>query len=79
MIETVATGEKVLKLPNANLIRVSYEESSGQKHHKRSGTCGRNDTVKVISGTDKGKGEGRVLRVFPERAKILVEGTWMLW
>lgn len=32
----------------------------------------RNDTVKVISGRDKGK-EGRVLRVFPEKAKVLVE------
>ena len=32
----------------------------------------RNDTVKVITGRDKGK-EGRVLRVFPNDAKILVE------
>jgi large subunit ribosomal protein L24 len=32
----------------------------------------RNDTVKVISGRDKGK-EGRVLRVFPNDAKLLVE------
>jgi large subunit ribosomal protein L24 len=32
----------------------------------------RNDTVKVITGRDKGK-EGRVLRVFPDDAKILVE------
>ena len=31
----------------------------------------RNDTVKVITGRDKGK-EGRVLRVFPNDAKILV-------
>ena len=32
----------------------------------------RNDTVRVITGRDKGK-EGRVLRVFPNDAKILVE------
>jgi large subunit ribosomal protein L24 len=32
----------------------------------------RNDTVKVITGRDKGK-EGRVLRVFPADAKVLVE------
>src|SRR5215472_15293315 len=32
----------------------------------------RNDTVKVITGRDKGK-EGRVLRVFPDDGKVLVE------
>lgn len=32
----------------------------------------RNDTVKVIAGRDKGK-QGRVLRVFPDRGKVLVE------
>ncbi len=32
----------------------------------------RNDTVKVISGRDKGK-QGRVLRVFPDEGKVLVE------
>jgi large subunit ribosomal protein L24 len=32
----------------------------------------RNDTVKVITWRDKGK-EGRVLRVFPDDAKLLVE------
>lgn len=32
----------------------------------------RNDTVKVISGRDKGK-QGRVLRVFPAAGKVLVE------
>jgi large subunit ribosomal protein L24 len=32
----------------------------------------RNDNVKVITGRDKGK-EGRVLRVFPNAAKLLVE------
>jgi large subunit ribosomal protein L24 len=32
----------------------------------------RNDTVKVITGRDKGK-EGRVLRVFPDDSKLLVE------
>ena len=37
----------------------------------------RNDTVKVITGRDKGK-EGRVLRVFPNEAKILVEHVMMV-
>jgi large subunit ribosomal protein L24 len=32
----------------------------------------RNDTVRVITGRDKGK-EGRVLRVFPNEGKLLVE------
>ncbi|MBA3913840.1 MAG: 50S ribosomal protein L24, partial [Acidobacteriales bacterium] len=32
----------------------------------------RNDTVKVISGRDKGK-QGRVLRVIPDTGKVLVE------
>ena len=32
----------------------------------------RNDTVKVIAGSDRGK-TGRVLRVFPDKAKVLVE------
>ena len=32
----------------------------------------RNDTVKVITGRDKGK-EGRVLRVFPDTGRVLVE------
>ena len=31
-----------------------------------------NDQVKVIAGRDKGK-QGRVLRVIPEKAKVLVE------
>ena len=37
----------------------------------------RNDTVKVISGRDKGK-EGRVLRVFPGKGKVLVEHVMMV-
>jgi large subunit ribosomal protein L24 len=37
----------------------------------------RNDTVKVITGRDKGK-EGRVLRVFPDEAKALVEHVMMV-
>ena len=32
----------------------------------------RNDTVRVITGRDKGK-EGRVLRVFPDTGRVLVE------
>ena len=37
----------------------------------------RNDTVKVITGRDKGK-EGRVLRVFPNDGKVLVEHVMMV-
>jgi large subunit ribosomal protein L24 len=37
----------------------------------------RNDTVKVITGRDKGK-QGRVLRVFPNESKILVEHVMMV-
>ena len=37
----------------------------------------RNGTVKVITGRDKGK-EGRVLRVFPNDSKILVEHVMMV-
>ncbi|HEY1936381.1 MAG TPA: 50S ribosomal protein L24 [Candidatus Angelobacter sp.] len=37
----------------------------------------RNDTVKVITGRDKGK-QGRVLRVFPATRKVLVEHVMMV-
>lgn len=37
----------------------------------------RNDQVKVIAGRDKGK-QGRVLRVFPDQSKILVEHVMMV-
>ena len=37
----------------------------------------RNDTVKVITGRDKGK-QGRVLRVFPGTSKALVEHVMMV-
>jgi large subunit ribosomal protein L24 len=37
----------------------------------------RNDSVKVITGRDKGK-EGRVLRVFPNDNKLLVEHVMMV-
>ncbi len=35
-----------------------------------------NDTVRVITGRDKGK-EGRVLRVMPDQGKVLVEHVMM--
>src|ERR1700737_5129031 len=44
--------------------------------HKRGGIR-RNDTVKVITGRDKGK-EGGVLRVFPNENKVLVEHVMMV-
>jgi large subunit ribosomal protein L24 len=33
----------------------------------------KNDTVQVISGTDKGK-TGRVIKVYPDRERVVVEG-----
>jgi len=35
-------------------------------------TIHRNDTVQVLTGADRGK-QGRVLRVFPDNATVLVE------
>lgn len=32
----------------------------------------KNDTVRVISGEDKGK-EGKILKVFPDKGRIIVE------
>src|SRR6266699_7167612 len=37
----------------------------------------RNDTVKVLSGRDKGK-QGRVLRVFPDTGRVLVEHVMLV-
>ena len=37
----------------------------------------RNDTVKVMTGRDRGK-QGRVLHVFPDEAKLLVEHVMMV-
>ena len=37
----------------------------------------RNDTVEVITGSDKGK-RGRVLRVLAEKNRVLVEGVMMM-
>lgn len=37
----------------------------------------KNDTVRVISGKDKGK-TGRVLRIDPEHNRVLVEGVNMV-
>jgi len=37
----------------------------------------RNDTVKVLTGADRGK-TGRVLRVFPDKGKLLVEHVRMV-
>ncbi len=37
----------------------------------------KNDTVQVISGRDKGK-TGRVLQVFPDQGRVLVEHVMMM-
>lgn len=36
------------------------------------------DTVQIISGKDKGK-RGRVLKVFPKRNKLIIEGLNLLY
>ena len=46
------------------------------REHKRVDVR-RNDTVKVITGRDKGK-EGRVLRIFPNDGKVLVEHVMLV-
>jgi large subunit ribosomal protein L24 len=46
------------------------------KEHKRV-DIRRNDTVKVMTGRDRGK-EHRVLRVFPDEGKVLVEHVMMV-
>jgi large subunit ribosomal protein L24 len=46
------------------------------KEHKRV-DIRRNDTVKVMTGRDKGK-EHRVLRVFPDEGRVLVEHVMMI-
>ncbi|MEK7549284.1 MAG: 50S ribosomal protein L24 [Patescibacteria group bacterium] len=33
----------------------------------------KNDTIKIITGKDKGR-SGKVLKIFPEKGKVLVEG-----
>lgn len=38
----------------------------------------RNDMVEVISGNDRGK-RGRVLRVIPDRERVIVQGINMRW
>jgi large subunit ribosomal protein L24 len=46
------------------------------REHKRV-DIRRDDNIKVITGRDKGK-QGRVLRVFPDDQKILVEHVMMV-
>ncbi len=35
------------------------------------------DTVKVLTGVDRGK-TGKVLKVFPEKSRVVVEGTTLI-
>jgi large subunit ribosomal protein L24 len=63
------------KFPNDS-IGVEEDMETIATAHKRV-DIRRNDTVKVMTGRDKGK-EGRVLRVFPNDAKVLVEHVMMV-
>ena len=65
--------ESTLKLLNLEALTFMRTVSTENKRVD----LRRNDTVKVITGRDKGK-EGRVLRVFPNDAKILVEHVMMV-
>ena len=47
---------------------MTTETSKRQKLHIKKG-----DQVRVIAGNDKGK-EGRVLRVIPEKGRVIIEG-----
>ena len=51
-------------------------QATAQTGHKRV-DIRRNDTVEVLSGKDKGK-RGRVLRVFPDKGRLLVEHVMMV-
>lgn len=35
------------------------------------------DMVRVLSGVDRGK-TGKILKVFPGRNRVVVEGTWLI-
>jgi large subunit ribosomal protein L24 len=61
-----------LRLTKLVLIMVTATTTA----HKRI-DIRRNDTVKVLSGRDKGK-QGRVLRVFPDTGRVLVEHVMMV-
>jgi large subunit ribosomal protein L24 len=74
---------ETLKLCNIETGGTTASEAEGSVMAKVASTAHvrvdirRNDTVKVITGRDKGK-EGRVLRVFPADRKILVEHVMMV-
>jgi large subunit ribosomal protein L24 len=63
-------NDSIAQSLNRDFMRIASTE------HKRV-DIRRDDKVKVITGRDKGK-EGRVLRVFPNDAKLLVEHVMMV-
>jgi large subunit ribosomal protein L24 len=67
---------QVTKLPDYKIAKFGFEMRTVSTLHKRV-DIRRNDTVKVITGRDKGK-QGRVLRVFPDDSKLLVEHVMMV-
>jgi large subunit ribosomal protein L24 len=74
---------ETLKLCNIETCGTTASEAEGSVMAKVASTAHvrvdirRNDTVKVITGRDKGK-EGRVLHVFPADRKLLVEHVMMV-
>lgn len=51
------------------MAKKNKQVTNRQKIHIKKG-----DTVRIITGEDRGK-EGSVLRVFPDEARILIEGV----
>ncbi len=61
----------------AQVAQISRRREPGGVKVRRKMEIKKNDTVKVISGRDKGK-EGRVLSVDREKARVLVEHVGMV-
>jgi large subunit ribosomal protein L24 len=70
-LEPKAASSGGFKLPNYPITKLQNLIMPTATAHKRV-DIHRNDTVKVLSGRDKGK-QGRVLRVFPDTGRVLVE------
>jgi large subunit ribosomal protein L24 len=66
----------VFQLRNYKIAQSGFLMIATTTEHKRV-DIRRNDTVKVLSGRDKGK-QGRVLRVMPDKGKVLVEHVMMV-
>jgi large subunit ribosomal protein L24 len=64
------------QLPNYAISGWGFEMATAAATAHKRVNIRRNDTVKIMSGRDKGK-EGRVLRVMPDTGRVLVEHVMM--